>query len=268
MRTVVIVGTGLLGSSFGLAVKRSSLFDWVIGVSSPAVVQKAIGVGAVDVSMTLEQALPTADLVLLAQPVRRILSLLERIDELMRPGTLVTDVGSTKAEICAAGAKFITRGKFVGGHPMAGREVRGPEGASAGLFSGRPWVLTEPLEDLMQIVRGVGGKPVILGPQEHDRMVALSSHLPQLLSTALGSYLTGKDVQRVAGQGLMDMTRLALSSFELWEDILVTNAENVDGALAGLIQELQDLRQALGSGGAEEYFARGARVSGDLRQGR
>ncbi len=268
MRTVVIVGTGLLGSSFGLAVKRASLFDWVIGVSSPAVVQKAIAVGAVDVSMTLEQALPTADLVLLAQPVKRILSLLERIDELMPPGTLVTDVGSTKGEICAAGAKFITRGKFVGGHPMAGREVRGPEGASADLFSGKPWVLTEAVEPLVKLVEGVGGQPVFLGPEEHDRMVALSSHLPQLLSTALGSYLAARDVRQVAGQGLMDMTRLALSSFELWEDILVTNAENVDGALAGLIAELEGLRLALVEGGAADYFARGARVSGDLRRGR
>jgi prephenate dehydrogenase len=268
MRTVVIVGTGLLGSSFGLAVKRAGLFDWVVGVSSPKVVEKAIEVGAVDVSMHLEEALPTADLVLLAQPVRRILSLIERIDPVLRPGTLVTDVGSTKSEICAAGAKFVTRGRFVGGHPMAGREVRGPEGASADLFAGRPWVLTEPVEELVAMVEAVGGRPVFLGPAEHDRMVALSSHLPQLLSTALAAYLEAKDVRQVAGPGLMDMTRLALSSYELWEDILVTNAGNVDAALAGLIAELEGLRRALGEGGADDYFVRAARVSGGLRQGR
>jgi prephenate dehydrogenase len=267
MRTVVIVGTGLLGSSFGLAVKKARLFDCVVGVSSPRVVEKAIAVGAVDAAMTLEEALPAADLVLLAQPVKRILSLIERLDEHLRPGTLVTDVGSTKAEICAAGAKFISRAKFVGGHPMAGREVRGPEGASAQLFEGRPWVLTDPDSSLISIVEAIGGKPVFLGPEEHDRIVALSSHLPQLLSTALGSYLSDKNATAVSGTGLRDMTRLALSSFDLWQDILETNAANVDGALAGLIAELQGLRGALGAGTAGDYFERGARLSGGLRQG-
>ena len=268
MRTVVIVGTGLLGSSFGLAVKRAKLFDWVVGVSSPAVVEKAIAVGAVDAAMTLEDALPAADLVLLSQPVKRILSLIEQLDQHLRPGTLVTDVGSTKAEICAAGAKFITRAKFVGGHPMAGKELRGPEAASAELFEGRPWVLTDPDQSLIAIIEAVGGNPVFLGPQEHDRLVALSSHLPQLLSTALGSYLSGKNATEVSGPGLRDMTRLALSSFNLWQDILETNAANVDAALAGLIAELEGLRSALAAGTAGDYFERGARLSGDLRQDR
>lgn len=267
MRTVVIVGTGLLGSSFGLAVKQAALFDNVIGVSSPAVVQKAIAVGAVDVAMTLEEALPIADLVLLAQPVKRILSLLEGLDDFLRRGTLVTDVGSTKADICAAGARFLTRAKFVGGHPMAGKEVRGPDGASADLFAGRPWVLTDPDEALAGIVEAVGAKVVLLGPEEHDRMVAFSSHLPQLLSTALASYLSDKDATAVSGPGLRDMTRLALSSYDLWQDILETNAGNVDSALAGLIEELQALRRSLGEGKADRYFERGANLSAGLRQG-
>ncbi len=267
MRTVVIIGTGLLGSSFGLAVKRAGIFDWVVGVSSPAVVAKAIEIGAVDVAMTLEEALPTADLVLLAQPVKRILSLLERLDLHLRLGTLVTDVGSTKAEICAAASTFLTRSTFVGGHPMAGKEIRGPEGASAELFVDRPWVLTEPNEALISIVEAVGGKPVLLGPEEHDRMVAFSSHLPQLLSTALGSYLSDKQVTSVSGPGLRDMTRLALSSFDLWQDILETNSPNVDSAIAGLISELEGLRSALKSGTAGEYFERGASLSAGLRQG-
>jgi prephenate dehydrogenase len=257
MSTVVIVGTGLLGSSFGLAVQRAGLFERVVGVSSPAVVEKAIAVGAVDQALPLEEALPLADLVLLSQPVRRILTLLESMDSHLRPGTLVTDVGSTKAEICAAGAKFIQRGKFVGGHPMAGREVRGPEGASADLFEGRPWVLTEPHEQLVAMVKALGGRPVFLNPEEHDKMVSLSSHLPQILSTGLASYLAGKDVKQVVGPGLLDMTRLAQSSYELWEDILLTNAGNVDEALAGLIEELSSMRQALGSSSLAAHFTQG-----------
>ena len=266
MSTVVIVGTGLLGSSFGLAVRRAGLFDRVIGVSSVAVVEKAVAVGAVDEALPLEHALPLADLVLLAQPVRRILSLLETIDAYLRPGTLVTDVGSTKSAICAAGARFLTQGHFVGGHPMAGKEVRGPDGASADLFQGRPWVLTERVPSLITLVEALGGRPVFLSAEDHDRMVSLSSHLPQLLSTALASYLTGKDVKQVVGPGLLDMTRLAQSSYELWEDILVTNSANVDSALAGCIEELTAMRQALTDGALSTFFDKGAATARELRK--
>lgn len=265
MRTAVIVGTGLLGSSFGLAVKRAGVFERVIGVSSPTVVAKAIEVGAVDDALLLEQALPLADFVLLAQPVRRIIALLASIDKGLTPGTLVTDVGSTKGEICLAGARHLKRGRFVGGHPMAGREVRGPEGASANLFEGRPWVLTERAEELVAIVTAIGGKPVFLDPEQHDRLVALSSHLPQLTSTCLASFLTGKDVSQVTGPGLLDMTRLAQSSYELWEDILLTNSANVEAGLDGLIAELVGMRDSLRSGSAEKVFARGAQVARALR---
>ena len=172
MRTVVIVGTGLLGSSFGLAVKQGKSFKRVIGVSSPAVVEKALAVGAIDEAMPIEKALPLADLVLLAQPVRRILKLIETLDPMLKPGAVVTDVGSTKVEICAAATQYITRARFVGGHPMAGREVRGPEGASADLFVGRPWVLTADDPDLVSLIQTFGARPVLLSAEEHDRMVA------------------------------------------------------------------------------------------------
>jgi len=265
MRIAVIVGTGLLGSSFGLAVKRAGLFDRVIGVSSPAVVQKALDVGAVDEALPLAEAVPLGDLVLLAQPVRRILTLIQSLNELLRPGALVTDVGSTKAEICAAGARHLTRGQFVGGHPMAGREVRGPEGATADLFIGRPWVLTTTGTALTEIVTALGASPVFLDPAAHDRMVAFSSHLPQLLSTCLAAYLSGHDVKQVAGPGLLDMTRLAQSSYELWEDILLTNQGNVESALDGLIGEMQSFRRAVGQGNASSFFERAGQSALKLR---
>lgn len=265
MRTAVIVGTGLLGSSFGLAVKRAGLFDRVIGVSSPVVVQKALDVGAVDEALPLEQAVPLGDLVLLAQPVRRILSLIENLNDLLQPGALVSDVGSTKAQICAAGVKHLTRGQFIGGHPMAGREVRGPEGATADLFNGRPWVLTSSGTALTGIVTALGATPVFLDPAAHDRMVALSSHLPQLLSTCLAGYLSEEDVKQVAGPGLLDMTRLAQSSYELWEDILLTNQGNVESALDGLLAELHSLRNAIGAGDASAFFEKAGRSARKLR---
>ena len=265
MRTVVIVGTGLLGSSFGLAVKHGKIFRRVIGVSSPAVVEKALAVGAIDEAMPIEKALPLADLVLLAQPVRRILKLIETLDPMLKPGAVVTDVGSTKVEICAAATQYITRARFVGGHPMAGREVRGPEGASADLFVGRPWVLTADDPDLVRLIQTFGALPVLLSAEEHDRMVAYSSHLPQLLSTGLAGFVASRDLKRVAGPGLIDMTRLALSSYELWDDILATNAANIDTALEGLIGELEHLRAALREGRGAEAFRQGNSFASYLR---
>lgn len=265
MPTLVIAGTGLLGTSFGLAVKRAKLFERVIGVSSPAVVAKAVEAGGIDEAATLEVALPQADLVLLAQPVRRILDTLKVLDVHLRPGTLVTDVGSTKAEICRVAVAHLHNGRFVGGHPMAGREVRGPEGATADLFAGRPWVLTEPEEELLRIVKALGAIPVILDGEEHDRRVALSSHLPQLLSTALASYLNHQDLRNVAGPGILDMTRLALSSHELWADILATNAANVDVALAGIARQIESMRAELEAGGIEADFIRAQHFARSLR---
>lgn len=265
MSTLAIVGTGLLGSSLGLAAKKSEQFERVIGVSSPAVVARALEIGAVDVAMPLEEALLNARVVVLSQPVRRILDLIEHINPLVREDAIVTDVGSTKGAICRAAGEYLTRCRFVGGHPMAGKETRGPEGATAELFMGRPWILTEREPLLERMVEAFGARVVTLDAETHDRMVALSSHLPQLVSTALGSMLHDEDLRPVAGPGLHDMTRLALSSYELWEDILVTNAGNIDAALAAMIAELSELRVALRENRGATQFLRGGEMSRKLR---
>jgi prephenate dehydrogenase len=148
---------------------------------------------------------------------------------------------------------------------MAGREVRGPDGASADLFAGRPWILTEAHPTLLRLVEATGARPVILDAAEHDQLVAYSSHLPQLVSTALASYLQGRDLREVAGPGILDMTRLALSSHELWADILSTNTANIDAALAGLIAQLEAMRRDLAAGGLEPHFERAAVLARQLR---
>jgi prephenate dehydrogenase len=265
VQTAVIVGTGLLGTSFGLAARRAGLFGRIVGVSSPAVAAAALKANAIDEVLELGPALAEGDFVLLAQPVRRILGLLGEIDPMVKPGALITDVGSTKAAICAAAAS-IERATFIGGHPMAGREVRGPEGALPTLFENRPWILTSPHAGLEAMVRALGANPVYLSPAEHDRLVALSSHLPQLAATALASLLSENDLRQVAGPGILDMTRLALSSYPLWEDILATNRDNIDAALSAYISELEQVRAALRSGTLEPQFERGARLAAQLRQ--
>lgn len=241
-RQVTIVGTGLLGASFGLALKQHQLASHIVGVGGAA--PGALHIGAIDEIAGLPSSLPASDLVLLAQPIQRLLSTLEQLDEHLSPTALVTDVGSTKSEICRVAAQHIRRANFVGGHPMAGKEQRGPQAASAALFAGCTWVLTAHEPRLEQLIQTLGAHPLILGPVAHDRLVAQSSHLPQLLSTALASYLEGSGAERVSGPGLRDMTRLALSNYELWEDIIATNRDNIDAALSGLIAHLESLRQS------------------------
>ncbi len=203
MSTVAIVGVGLIGGSFALALRKSGFEGRLIGVSSPSTVEKARSLGVVDEALPLKEAAGQADVIYLAQPIQQILETLGQIDAHARKGTLITDAGSTKALICERASDAIQRARFVGGHPMAGKESRGVEEADADLFRGRPYVLTarEPL--LEKWIEAFGARLVILSPEEHDRIVALVSHLPQLLSTALANVVGEQPgAARVAGPAL------------------------------------------------------------------
>lgn len=281
MRTVTIVGVGLIGGSFGLALRKAGFDGRLIGVSSPGAVRDALARGAIDEALPLAEGVAEADLVYLAQPIARIIETLGTIDPWLRPGALVTDAGSTKARIVAEGRRSIRRGQFLGGHPMAGKETRGAAEADADLFAARTWVLTpeapEELEtpaarEFRKWLEAIGAVVVTMPPAEHDRVVARTSHLPQLLSTALALTLSGElesaDHLRVAGPGLDDTIRLAGSSFEIWGDILSTNTEAIDGALAGFIAQLERLRANLGSDGMGKAFAAANEFAARLREAR
>ncbi len=273
---VAIVGVGLIGGSFGLALRRAGFTGQILGVSSAAALEAALARGAIDEGLPLEEAAPQADLVYLAQPIRRILETLPRLDALLKPGALVTDAGSTKTRIVEAG-RAIRRGQFLGGHPMAGKERRGAAEAEAGLFSGRTYVLTpsDPAKlesaaarEFLRWLLAIGAVPVILGAAEHDRIVAHTSHLPQLLSTALAATLAQRLADQelaIAGPGLADMTRLAASPYDIWGDILDTNRGAIEAALDALIAELGSLRSSLGAQGAQEVFGRANLFSARLK---
>lgn len=276
---VAIVGVGLIGGSLGLALKQAGFRGRVLGVSSEAALKAAVARGAIDAGLPLEEAVPQADLVYLAQPIHRILETLTRLDPLVRPGALVTDAGSTKARIVEAGRRAIRRAQFLGGHPMAGKETRGAAEAEADLFAGRTYVLTPldlaeletvPARDFLGWLGAIGAAPLILGPEEHDRIVAHTSHLPQLLSTALAATLAERlaapEDLRVAGPGLADMTRLAAGPYDIWGDILATNQPAIEAALDALMGELASLRSALGAQGAQETFERANRFVARLKQ--
>lgn len=279
MKTVAIVGTGLIGASFGLAMRKAGFGGAILGVSSERAVADALAAGAIDRGAPLAEAAAEADLVFLSQAIGRILDTIRHLDPLLRPGALVTDAGSTKNEIVDLARQFIRRGQFLGGHPMAGKEKRGAAAGDENLFRDRTWVLTpdEPAEletpaakEFRGWLERIGARIVVLDSDEHDRVVALTSHLAQLASTSLASTVSDGVADRrelqVAGPGLHDMTRLALSSYELWRDILATNREHIDRALSRYIQKLEHVRENLRSRQLEEEFRRGADLAAYLRR--
>lgn len=268
MRRVAIVGVGLIGASFGLALRKAGFTGPIVGVSSPRSIAAARERGAIDIGSTLENAAASSDLIFLSQPISGILETLKLLGPLVRPDTLITDAGSTKTAIQEAAIQSLRKGLFVGGHPMAGKEQRGAEAADADLFRDRPWILTShddrPVEvEFRAWLEKIGARIKVLDAAVHDRLVAWSSHLPQLASTALAAAL--HDLQpmaaTVAGPGLADMTRLAMSSYDLWRDILDTNRTEIAAALDAYIAKLQHLRTNF-----EGEFANGAEFARTLRR--
>ncbi|GIU74987.1 MAG: prephenate dehydrogenase [Bryobacteraceae bacterium] len=278
METVAIIGVGLIGGSFGLALRKAGFGGRILGVSSPRTIAAAVRRGAIDAGAEFEDAAARADLIYLAGPIRAILDAIPKLDGRTRTGALVTDAGSTKRRICDAGRNL--RGAlFLGGHPMAGKEKRGVEEADADLFRGRPYLLAparrEDLETpaartFLSWVERIGAEPRVVTPEEHDRIVALSSHLPQMISTALAAALgecsEAESVAGAAGPGLLDMTRLALSGWDIWQDILETNRDEIVSALRRFGLTLEELAREVERGAAGPRFRRGAAFAARLRE--
>jgi prephenate dehydrogenase len=267
VNSVSIVGVGLIGGSFALALRKAGFTGRIIGVSSQPALDAALARGVIDEALPLAQASAISDFIYLAQPIERILQTIDVIDEHARPGALITDAGSTKVAIVNRAASSIRRARFVGGHPMAGKESRGVEQADADLFRGRPYVLTTRDADLESWIERIGARLVVMSAEEHDRLVALTSHLPQLISTALASVIgSAPDAARVAGPAAVDLTRLALSPYDIWRDIFATNADSVDAALSAFIAKLEELRSALRSPEMERAFENAAAAAKALRR--
>jgi len=278
VQTVVIAGVGLIGGSFALALRQAGFEGRILGVSSPQTIREALRLGVIDEGQPLERAVPQADLVYLAQPIGRILDTLHHLDPLVKPDALVTDAGSTKGQIVATAHRYLRRCAFLGGHPMAGKESRGVAAADAALFAGRTYVLTPtaraeletpPARELWRWIERIGARPVVIGPDEHDRVVSLTSHLPQLASTALAAVVADgiefDEQLAISGPGLIDSTRLALSAYELWRDILATNADAIEQALGAYIARLEHLRENLRSRQLQEEFTAAATLAQRLR---
>ncbi len=265
---VTIVGVGLIGASFGLALRKAGFIGSIVGVSSARSIAAGKDRGAIDAGITLEEAAASSDLIFLSQPIHGIIETLNQLEVLKPRRPVITDAGSTKVAIENAARAYLRDCQFVGGHPMAGKEQRGAEAADADLFQGRPWILTSyrdhPIEiEFRQWIEKFGARILVKDAATHDRLVAWSSHLPQLSSTALAAALHDRQplAASVAGPGLADMTRLAMSSYDLWRDIVDTNQEEIGGALDAYIERLQNLRANL-----ETEFEIGADFAQNIRR--
>ena len=252
---IAVVGLGLIGGSIAFAARRAWPSVHVVAIDREPVLKEAIARRAIDGAARDFTELRDVDLVVLAAPVRQNVSLLRRVAEHVSPRIVVTDVGGTKRAIVDAAASLPSPLTFVGGHPLGGGARGGFEFATAGLFVRRPWIFTphdagtsQAVDRLSTFVASLGAVPSTMTAQEHDRLMALISHLPQLAATALME-VVGRAAEggglRMAGQGLVDTTRLASSPADVWRDICVTNADEIRNALDLLIERLSDLRSDL-----------------------
>jgi prephenate dehydrogenase len=253
---LTVVGTGLIGASVALAAKRAGVSTVRGWDPDPAALEVAAQRGAVTPAVDLEDAVAEAELVVAAVPVGELPATVRALLDGAPEGCTVTDVGSTKQPVCAAAG---SDPRFVGGHPICGAETRGPGRASADLFDGATWFLTptaatapERLRLVHGLVGSLGGRPVAIGPDAHDRLVAVTSHLPHVLANLLlnqagSTRIDGHDPLQAAGGSLRDMTRIGGANPRIWVDIFLDNREALAGALAEHRRAIERVEQALES---------------------
>lgn len=277
---LVIIGVGLIGGSFALALRKAGLVRHIIGVGrSRENLQRACELGVIDeIAGDLALALKGADLVLLAMPVGQTGKIMAQISPYLEDGTIVTDAGSTKQDVVAAARSFLAGQlqSFVPGHPIAGAELSGVTAASADLFRDKNLVLT-PLDEtsaeavtrVTELWQGCGAQVSQMHADRHDAILAAMSHLPHVLAFTLMNHVcTGagdkpEDLLRFAGSGFRDFTRIAGSSPEMWRDICLANREALLKQIDAYQNELTNLREMLAraDGQALEKFFADARAA-------
>jgi prephenate dehydrogenase len=263
IHTLSVVGVGLLGGSIALAARLRHVAERIVGVDrNPAVRERALRNGLLDEAPADLGAALEADVVVFCTPVDCIAEQVLAAAPRCRPGTLLTDVGSTKAHIIGAlEGRMPTGVHFVGSHPLAGSEKHGPEHARADLLDGRLVVVTPTAAtDAAALVRvgdfwrALGARVESMSPDEHDRALALTSHLPHLLASALAGVLPA-EWQHLTATGFRDMTRLAAGNPALWTAILRANQPAVLDALDRVGSQIERFRQALASGDGDALAA-------------
>jgi prephenate dehydrogenase len=275
IRQITIIGTGLIGGSLALALKKRKFAGRIVGCDREATLDKARNRGAIDEGFANPgDAVRGSQVVVLATPVLAIVDLIERLGPALPAKTLLTDVGSTKAVIAQQALKVFGKNagrRFLAGHPMAGKESSGVDYADADLFQNAVWFLTPlPGQNLQNLEDGlvaefagwidqIGARIAMVPPDEHDRLCAWISHLPQMISTALAAALVeefGEEAPLLpaGGRALREMTRISASPYSMWRDIAISNKKNIEDVLLKLEQRLAHIRENLGTRQLAEEF--------------
>ena len=274
MERVLIIGTGLIGASTGLALRAAGFSGRIDGWDQSLLeLRAALEMGAVDgVAGNQWGALELArqaDVIVLAVPVLAIKDWMQQLAAVTGPGQLITDVGSTKLEICELAQSLFSgadKAAFLAGHPMAGKESGGALLAEAGLFQGAMWLFTpgpgapsEMEQEWRSWVGFFGTRTLDMDPKRHDEMCAWVSHLPQMLSTALAALLEERfgdapEIAAIGGRALRETTRLGASPYSMWRDVALTNTEPIAETLLALEQRLGHVRENLRTPGLREEF--------------
>lgn len=272
IRQITIIGTGLIGGSLALALRKRKFAGRIVGCDREGTLERARMRGAIDDGCASPgDAIRGSQLVVLATPVLAIVDLIERVGPAMQANALLTDVGSTKLAVAQRALKVLGKKagkKFLAGHPMAGKELSGVDYADPDLFEKAVWFLT-PLpgqnlhEGLFAEFAGwidqIGARIAIMPPDEHDQLCAWISHVPQMISTALAAALVeefGEEAPLLpaGGRALWEMTRISASPYSMWRDIAISNKKNLEAALLKVEQKLAHIRENLGTRQLAEEF--------------
>jgi prephenate dehydrogenase len=272
IRQITIIGTGLIGGSLGLALRKKKFPGRIVGCDRESILEKARNCGAIDTGFSDPgDAVRGSQVVVLATPVLAIVDLIERVGPVLPEKALLTDVGSTKTAVVERATQVFGKSvgkKFLAGHPMAGKELCGVEFADPDLFRNAAWFLTPlPEQNLNEGIFAeytgwidqIGARIAMLPAQEHDRLCAWISHLPQMISTALAGALVEEfgayaPLLQTGGRALQEMTRISASPYSMWRDIAISNKKNLEDALWKLEQHLAHIRENLATRQLAEEF--------------
>ena len=272
IRQITIIGTGLIGGSLGLALRKAKFAGRIVGCDREGTLERARMRGAIDHgTVNPGDAVRGSQVVVLATPVLAIIDLIERLAPVLTAKALLTDVGSTKAAVVEHAEKVFGKNagqRFLAGHPMAGKEMSGVDYADADLFQNAAWFLSPlPEQNLNEglfaefagWIDAIGARIAMLPAEEHDRLCAWISHVPQMMSTALAAALVeefGSEAPLLpaGGRALQEMTRISASPYSMWRDIAISNKKNLEDALFKVEQRLAHIRENLSTRALAEEF--------------
>ena len=272
IRQITIVGTGLIGGSFALALRRRKFKGRIVGCDRESALKRAKTGGVIDDGFVRPaEAVRGSQFVMLATPVLAIVDLIGQLGPILPADALLTDVGSTKTAVTEQALSVFGKNagkRFLGGHPMAGKESSGVEFADADLFQNAVWFLTPVAGQNLQKglfaefagwIDQIGARVAMLPPDEHDRLCAWISQVPQMISTALAAALVeefGEEAPLLStgGRALREMTRIAASPYSMWRDIAISNKKNLEDALLKVEQRLAHIRENLATRQLAEEF--------------